>query len=114
MYREMHADASVADLREVLMEIYQRIPARALRDAHEEAVRKGNYIVLKEAGSEIASNRQWQLPSGELQKNIPFVSVVMQQLDGSLVRSWVEPDDVAGYGEDVRHAVWIYFTAQRS
>lgn len=112
-YALLHAGATREELRRALVEIYKRVPGRYVSDAHREAIARGEYELLQPAPAPGSTHSNYAPSSGEMARNIPFVSVYSHQADGSVVRSSIDPSDLAAYHEDVCHAIWIHFESRR-
>lgn len=109
----LHAGTSDADLKSALLQIYKRVPAQAVSAPHVAAYQRGEFELLQEVPETDEKWIDFAPKKGEMERNIPFVSVFSTQADGAVVRTNVAPTEFAGYSHDVSEAVWIHFERRR-
>jgi hypothetical protein len=108
-YALLHQDHSIEDLRSELNALFARVPPEYVNAAHFEAIGRGEFEVLKRATKYASVSGGYELDHQELAQNLPFLTVVMKDQEGRVIRSRLAPNDFPAYREEVVHAIWIHF-----
>jgi hypothetical protein len=108
-FAALHADSSKRQLIDVLRQIHDRVPGDLTHRAARDAIDRGDFEVLREVMDDGTGWTTYNAPKKELDRNIPFTSMIMHLADGRVARVELRPEDIAGYADQVSEAIWIHF-----